>query len=133
MLRQFDHVSAERALSGPGLVNLYNALAAVEGVPPRGYTPAQITDPEIGAADPLCAEATELFCAMLGTVAGNLALTLGARGGIYIGAALTLISRRFRPMSSPISCRPFSVVPRCSDDERRLAATLTCGSGQRYN
>ena len=88
MRRHFDHVSAERVLSGPGLVNLYNTLAALDGVPSRGYTAAQITDPEMGARDPLCAETTELFCAMLGTIAGNLALTLGARGGIYIGGGI---------------------------------------------
>src|SRR5262249_5020457 len=52
MRRHFDHVSAERVLSGPGLVNLYNALVALDGVPSRGYTAAQITDPEIGSADP---------------------------------------------------------------------------------
>jgi glucokinase len=86
--RHFDHVSAERVLSGPGLVNLYNGLASLEGIPSRGYTAAQITDPDTGAADPLCAEATTLFCAMLGTVAGNLALTLGARGGVYIGGGI---------------------------------------------
>jgi len=88
MRRHFDHVSAERILSGPGLVNLYNALTALDGTRSRGYTAAQITDSEIGAADPLCAEATSLFCAMLGTMAGNLALTLGARGGIYIGGGI---------------------------------------------
>jgi glucokinase len=86
--RQFDHVSAERVLSGPGLVNLYNGLAALDGMPSRGYTPAQITDPATGAADPLCAEATAMFCAMLGTVAGDLALTLGARGGVYIAGGI---------------------------------------------
>jgi glucokinase len=88
MRRHFDHVSAERVLSGPGLVNLYNTLAALEGVPSKGYTAAQITDPEIGAVDPLCFESTTMFCAMLGTIAGDLALTLGARGGIYIGGGI---------------------------------------------
>jgi glucokinase len=61
MRRQFDHVSAERCLSGPGLVNLYNGLAAVDGVPSAGYTAAQITDPETGASDPLVSEATAMF------------------------------------------------------------------------
>jgi glucokinase len=88
MRRHFDHVSGERVLSGPGLVNLYNALAALDGVPARGYTDAQITDEEFGASDPLCAETVALFCAMLGTAAGNLALTLGARGGVYIGGGI---------------------------------------------
>jgi glucokinase len=88
MRRHFDHVSAERVLSGPGLVNLYNALAALEGVPARDYTAAQITDAEIAASNALCAETVLLFCAMLGTVAGDLALTLGARGGVYLGGGI---------------------------------------------
>jgi glucokinase len=88
MRRHFDHVSAERVLSGPGIVNLYNALAAVDGVPAAQYTAAQITDVEIGNEDGLCRETTEMFCAMLGTVAGNLALTLGAKGGVYIGGGI---------------------------------------------
>jgi glucokinase len=88
MRRHFDHVSAERALSGPGLVNLYNTLAELDGVPAQGFTAAQITDLAIRAADPLCVETTKMFCAMLGTMAGNLALTLGARGGVYIGGGI---------------------------------------------
>ena len=88
MRRHFDHVSAERALSGPGLVNLYNTLAGLDGVPAQGFTAAQITDLAIRDADPLCVETTRMFCAMLGTMAGNLALTLGARGGVYIGGGI---------------------------------------------
>ncbi len=84
MRRRFDHVSAERLLSGPGLVNLYNALCEISDVPAASYTPAQITDRRTGEDDPRCREAVAMFCAMLGTVAGNLALTIGARGGVYI-------------------------------------------------
>lgn len=88
MRRRFDHVSAERALSGPGLVNLYRTLAELDGVPAQDHTAAQITDLALRAADPLCVETTLMFCAMLGTMAGNLALTLGARGGVYIGGGI---------------------------------------------
>jgi glucokinase len=88
MRRRFDHVSAERCLSGPGLVNLYNTLAALDAVPAAPYTAAQITDPQIGAQDRLCREATAMFCAMLGSLAGDLALTLGARGGVYIAGGI---------------------------------------------
>jgi glucokinase len=88
MRRRFDHVSAERVLSGPGLVNLYNAICETEGVPAASYAPAQITDAAIGARDARCHETVAMFCAMLGTVAGNLALTLGARGGIYISGGI---------------------------------------------
>ena len=104
MRRHFDHVSAERVLSGPGLVNLYNTLAALDGVPSRGYTATQIADPEMGTADRICAESTTLFCAMLGTMAGNLALTLGARGGIYIGGGIVpRLGQRFA--ESPFRAR----------------------------
>ncbi len=88
MRARFGHVSAERCLSGPGFVNLYNSLAALDGLPAAPYTPAQITDPEIGAQDRLCREATAIFCAMLGTVSGNLALTLGAQGGVYVAGGI---------------------------------------------
>jgi glucokinase len=94
MRRHFDHVSAERCLSGPGLVNLYKALAELDGVPAATYTPAQITDP--ATQDRLCREATAMFCAMLGTVAGDLALTLGAQGGVYIaGGIVPRLGARF--------------------------------------
>jgi glucokinase len=96
MRRHFDHVSAERCLSGPGLVNLYNALAGLDGVPAAPYTAAQITDPGNAARDPLCREATAMFCAMLGTVAGDLALALGAQGGVYIaGGIVPRLGARF--------------------------------------
>ena len=123
MRRHFDHVSAERVLSGPGLVNLYNTLAALDGVPSRGYTAPQIADPEMGTADRICAESTTLFCAMLGTMAGNLALTLGARGGIYIGGGIvprlgqrfaeSPFRARFEAKGRFTRCRRFSAVPRC--------------------
>jgi glucokinase len=94
MRSRFDHVSAERVLSGPGLVNLYNTLAEVDGVPAVSQTPAQVADPE--TTDERCHEAVALFCAMLGTVAGNLALTIGARGGIYIaGGIVPKLGERF--------------------------------------
>ena len=59
MRRHFDHVSAERVLSGPGLVNLYNTLAEIDGVLSRGYTAAQITDLGTRGEDPLCAESDD--------------------------------------------------------------------------
>jgi len=88
MRRRFDHVSAERILSGPGLVDLYQTLADVEGKPVAPYTAAQIADRHIGESEPLCATAWAMFCTMLGTVASDLALTLGARGGVYIAGGI---------------------------------------------
>lgn len=79
------YVVAEHVLSGPGLVRLHRALAQVNGV----------AAPELGASDivarlddPLCAETIEVFCGLLGSFAGNVALTLGARGGVYLGGGV---------------------------------------------
>ena len=96
MRQRFDHVSAERVLSGPGLVTLYTTLAEIDGVPAGPFTPAQIADRAIGESEPLVRDALAMFCAMLGTVAGDLALTLGARGGVYIaGGIVPRLGARF--------------------------------------
>jgi glucokinase len=96
MRARYDHVSAERVLSGPGLVDLYTTLAEIDGVPAASYTASQITSPAICESEGYCREAVDMFCAMLGTVAGNLALTLGARGGIYVaGGIVPKLGARF--------------------------------------
>ena len=84
--REFGHPSAERALSGAGLVALYNALCEVDGVAARPLTPAEVTSQL--DTDPQCGRAIDLFFSLLGNVAGNLALSLGARGGMYIGGGI---------------------------------------------
>lgn len=86
--RRFGHASAERALSGPGLVNLHAALCEIEGLPVPPLDAADITRQSAAGGDPRCIEAVELFFSFLGTVAGNLALSLGARGGMYIGGGI---------------------------------------------
>jgi glucokinase len=85
---QFGHVSAERLFSGPGLVNIYRALAVLEGVVAQDLSPAQITEFALKRSCSLCVETLDIFCAGLGTVAGNLAITLGAKGGVYIGGGI---------------------------------------------
>lgn len=90
---RWSHVSAERVLSGSGLVNLYQALCSIEGSAPRDFSPADVTDHAIKKTDGTCVRAFEHFCAFLGTVAGDLALTIGATGGVYIAGGILL---RFR-------------------------------------
>lgn len=85
--REFGHVSAERLLSGTGLELVYRALADRAGRADALPAP-EITRRALAAECALCGEAIDTFCAMLGTVAGNLAVTLGARGGIYIGGGI---------------------------------------------
>lgn len=88
--RRWDHVSAERALSGAGLVNLYEAVCMIEGRTPVSMSPADVTTHAIGRTDEDCVKAFAHFCAMLGTVAGDLAVTIGATGGIYIAGGILL-------------------------------------------
>ncbi len=89
VLRQrFGHVSAERVLSGAGLVNLYGALCALSGAAPRLLSPSDVTDAALDGSDVLCAQAVHRFTAFLGNAAGNLALTLGAHGGVYVGGGI---------------------------------------------
>jgi glucokinase len=85
---RFSHVSAERAVTGPGLVNLYDALCEIEGVIADVLTPAEVTSRAAQGSCRICLEAVYMFCGMLGTIAGNLVLTLGAVGGVYIGGGV---------------------------------------------
>ncbi len=87
----YPHVSAERLVSGIGLPTLRRAVADVEGL----TVGADLSAEEIGTrganrADPLCEKTMEAFCAFLGCIAGNLALTLGARGGVFIAGGIVL-------------------------------------------
>ncbi|MDC8773430.1 glucokinase [Roseateles albus] len=86
--QRFGHVSAERALSGPGLENLYLALAQLHGVRVEALAAQQVTQAALERSDAMADGALEMFCSLLGGVAGNLALTLGARGGVYIGGGI---------------------------------------------
>jgi glucokinase len=86
--RQFDHVSAERVLSGPGLVNLYTAICAVDQVAVALDDPAEITQRALKHLDQQCVETLQMFCGLLGSVAGNLVLTLGATNAVYVGGGI---------------------------------------------
>ena len=85
---RYEHVSAERLVSGPGIELIRTALAASRGVRAESLATAEIVERGLDGADPLCVETLECFAGMLGTVAANLAVTLGARGGIYIGGGV---------------------------------------------
>lgn len=85
---RFGHVSAERVLSGSGLVNLYQAVGSIERRPTIERTAAEITVAGLDGSCTACREALDLFCAMLGVFAGNAALTFAARGGVNIGGGI---------------------------------------------
>ncbi|MCW5657227.1 MAG: glucokinase [Burkholderiaceae bacterium] len=88
MRGRHSHVSAERVLSGPGLLLLYEAVCAREGRAPLALEPPDVTRRAIEGSDAACVGALRLFTGWLGGVAGDLALTLGARGGVYIGGGV---------------------------------------------
>lgn len=87
-ISQLGHVSAEMFLSGPGLVNLYKAICAVNGQQPEDVTPATITGTALTKGDALATQTLSTFCSLLGSFAGNLALTYGAKGGIYLAGGI---------------------------------------------
>lgn len=86
---RFEHVSAERLLSGIGLPVLHDAAAAVLGRPVAAPLAAEtIVERGLAGGDEVCSRTIDAFCALLGSFAGNVALTLGARGGVYIGGGI---------------------------------------------
>ena len=82
------HVSAEAVLSGPGLVALHGALAALDGAAGGSLAPEEISRRAAEGADERCREAIRLFSGWLGAVAGDLVLTLGARGGLFLAGGV---------------------------------------------
>ncbi|GAA4033302.1 glucokinase [Actimicrobium antarcticum] len=87
---RYPHVSAERLVSGPGIELIYQALAARSGSAVEPLTTPEIIRRALAGADAdaLCLEVVDCFCGMLGTVASNVAVTLGTLGGIYIGGGV---------------------------------------------
>ena len=83
---RYGRVSVERVLSGPGLVELYTALASLEGQEAGAVRPEDIVNGE----SPLAAKTLEMFCAWLGDVAGDVALMYVARGGVYLAGDILL-------------------------------------------
>ncbi|MDB5991170.1 MAG: glucokinase [Herbaspirillum sp.] len=87
--RTYAHVSAERLVSGPGMEIIYRGLAEIGNVGKVApLTTPEIVDRALKEGDALCLEVLDCFCGMLGTVASNVALTLGALGGIYLGGGV---------------------------------------------
>ncbi len=80
----FGHVSAERLLQGEGLTLIYRFLAEREGLPVEKHTPAAVTRGALEEHDPLCVAVLSRYCAILGGFCADVALTLGAVGGVYI-------------------------------------------------
>ena len=88
-LRQrFGHASAERAVSGPGLENIYQAIGALDTVETPLRNATEITRSALRGECNTAVQALNTFCALLGSFAGSAALTFGARGGVYIAGGI---------------------------------------------
>lgn len=83
-----DHLSVERALSGLGLPDLYQAVAANTERSAEALTPSEVVARAMSGSDPAAAESLDLFITWLGRFAGDVALVLGARGGVYLGGGI---------------------------------------------
>ncbi|MFA7270399.1 MAG: glucokinase [Sterolibacterium sp.] len=100
--QEFSHVSAERLLSGIGLPVLLRAVCAVQGVTSIDLPAEEISALGVTKQNHQCSTAMDLFFAFLGSFAGNVALTFGARGGVFIGGGIVpklqdfLAGSRFR-------------------------------------
>jgi glucokinase len=90
MRRRLGHVSNERLLSGQGLLNLARSLAEIEGRTTRAASAEDVTEAARSSSCPACVEAVAMFSALLGAAAGDLALTVGARGGVYVAGGVCL-------------------------------------------
>jgi glucokinase len=86
--KKYARVSAEQILSGLGLVQIYQSLCAAEGVTAEDYKPAEITEKALADEDQYAVRSLQLFCRVLGSFGGNLALTVKAFGGVYIAGGI---------------------------------------------
>ena len=135
---EHGHVSWETVLCGPGLVRLYRAVSALWGAAPEPLSARQISERAVAEEDPVCHQTLESFFAMLGSAAGNLALTTFARGGIYIGGGIvpqlaefahtSPLRRRFEergPMSGLVREIPLFLI---LDEMPGLLGALACAT-----
>jgi len=94
MLQRWEHVDNERILSGSGLMNLYPSLCAIRGVAPQWTTTEALIGAALAGDDALAVETLEVFCGWLGSLAGDLAATFGARS-VYLAGGISGHVARF--------------------------------------
>lgn len=86
--REHKRVSIERLLSGRGLVNIHRALCAIAGTPRVSLQADEITRAALTKEFPIAVKAVDMFCAVLGSAAGDAVLATGARGGVVLGGGI---------------------------------------------
>jgi glucokinase len=85
---QFGHVSAERILSGQGLVDLYQSLCALSDQQVKFDQPKYISEAALNGSCDIAYQSLTIFCQVMGGFAGNLALNLNCSGGVYIAGGI---------------------------------------------
>ncbi|MEA9608335.1 glucokinase family protein [Xanthomonas campestris pv. plantaginis] len=88
LARDASYLPIEHVLSGPGLRNLYLALCELHAATPIHPLPADITHAALHSDDALARRCLQLFCALLGSAVGDMALAYGASGGVYLAGGI---------------------------------------------
>jgi len=99
------HISAERLISGPGIALLYRALCKIAGTVPAADDAAQIVELAASGGCKIAQQTTQVFSGLLGGMAGNVALTLGATGGVYLGGGV--LGKLGRNFDVEVFCQRF--------------------------
>ncbi|GAA5214590.1 glucokinase [Corallincola platygyrae] len=86
--KKYDHVSVEQLLSGPGIVQMYQAIADMKGEEAKFTDAADISTAGIDGTCPVASATMVQFCKVMGSFGGNLSLTLGTFGGVYIAGGI---------------------------------------------
>lgn len=120
--RTHGRVSIERLLSGPGLYSLYRGLADVRGVAADLKDEKEVLAAGQTGGDLLADETLDRFCEILGSVAGDIALTSGARGGVYVSGGMA--PRMADRLASGGFRRRFEDKGRLSDYTREIPTHL---------
>lgn len=94
------YVSYEHLLSGPGLLRLYRALCRRDGVQATIAAPEQVTAAALAETDEHAHQALQMFCGLLGSFVGNLAMLYGARGGVFLAGGIVPQIRHFLQRSA---------------------------------
>ncbi|MGV6820329.1 MAG: glucokinase [Parvularcula sp.] len=86
--KEHSRVSVERLLSGRGLVNIHRALCVISGTPRVSLQADEITQAALSGEFPVAVSAVKMFCEVLGSVAGDTVLSIGARNGVFLGGGI---------------------------------------------
>ncbi|NRQ43120.1 glucokinase [Rheinheimera sp. YQF-2] len=119
LAKEYGHVSPERLLSGPGLEAIYKALALYRRQVAEPLSAADIAQQALSGESALATATVQQFFAALGSVAGNLALTLSTFGGVYVAGG---IAPKLLPLAGQSEFRArFEAKGRFSAFNRRIA------------